>query len=343
MRYGTDFSYAIPVSAAGTYLVRLHTSELNFATAGSRRFTITAEGRAVAADLDLAKAPGQRNPWTLGAPVAITDGKLDLRFTAALDYAQISAIEVISTGSVDPYRLVWGDEFSGTTVDSTRWNVRNDSWQDNEESINTARPQNVFISNGTLTIRSLRETRTVGNTTRQFTSGYLDTLDKQSWTYGRFEMRARLATQQNTSKGIWPAFWMRPTGGGVGEIDIMEAIGSGAGGTEWNRTHQTIHHDYERLQPAQSFTTAFPTGTSPSDGFHTYAVQWEPGALTWFIDGKQVWRRDRTTTTWFDEAFARPYHLRLNQQVGGTWAGTPDSATAFPADYIIDWVRVYQK
>jgi len=186
-------------------------------------------------------------------------------------------------------------------------------------------------------------THTVGNTTRQFTSGYLDTLDKQSWTYGRFEMRARLATQQNTSKGIWPAFWMRPTGGGVGEIDIMEAIGSGAGGTEWNRTHQTIHHDYERLQPAQSFTTAFPTGTSPSDGFHTYAVQWEPGALTWFIDGKQVWRRDRTTTTWFDEAFARPYHLRLNQQVGGTWAGTPDSATAFPADYIIDWVRVYQK
>jgi beta-glucanase (GH16 family) len=98
-----------------------------------------------------------------------------------------------------------------------------------------------------------------------------------------------------------------------------------------------------KQQPAQGVTTTFPSGTHPSDGFHIYAVEWEAGSITWFLDGRQVWYRDRTTTAWFDEVFAKPYNLRLNQQIGGTWAGTPDSATSFPADFVIDWVRVWQK
>jgi beta-glucanase (GH16 family) len=238
---------------------------------------------------------------------------------------------------------VWADEFDGTSVDTTKWNVRNNWAAKNEIAIDTNRPANVFVSNGVLTIRSLREQRTIGSATRQFTSGYLDTIGKQSWTYGRFSMRAQLATQQGISKGIWPAFWMRPDDGGVGEIDIMEAIGSDATGTEWNKTHQTIHHDYTVTVPAQAHTTTSPAGGSPSDGFHTYTVDWLPGAMIWSIDGTEVWRRDRTTTPWFDQAFARPFNIRLNQQVGGTWAGTPTAATAFPADYKVDWVRVYQK
>src|SRR4051794_14774544 len=343
MRYGKDFSYAIPVSTAGTYLLRLHTAELNFSTPGSRQFTINAEGKPVTADLDLAKAPGIRAPWTLEVPVTVTDGTLNLRFLAALDYAQISGIEIIR--KVDPYQLVWSDEFDGTSVDTTKWNVRNNWAAKNEIAIDTNRPANVVVSNGVLTIRSLREQRTVGSATRQFTSGYLDTIGKQSWTYGRFSMRAQLATQQGTSKGIWPAFWMRPDDGGVGEIDIMEAIGSDATGTEWNKTHQTIHHDYNVTVPAQENrpAPAFPAGASPSDGFHTYTVEWSPVSMTWSIDGAEVWRRDRTTTSWFDQAFARPFNIRLNQRVGGSWAGAPTTATVFPADYRVDWIRVHQR
>ncbi|HVH93740.1 MAG TPA: family 16 glycosylhydrolase [Nocardioidaceae bacterium] len=98
-----------------------------------------------------------------------------------------------------------------------------------------------------------------------------------------------------------------------------------------------------RPRPGKPPRPSFPEGTTPSDGFHTYTVDWSPGAMIWSIDGTEVWRRDRTTTPWFDQAFARPFNIRLNQQVGGTWAGTPTAATAFPADYKVDWVRVYQK
>jgi len=256
---------------------------------------------------------------------------------------------VVTTGS--DYRLVWSDEFNGTAVDTTKWTVRNNWKAANESSVATSRSKNVFVANGRLTIRSLRETYTAGTETRQYTSGYLDTDKKRSWTYGRFSIRAKLPTQQGTSKGIWPAFWMRPLDTLDGEIDILEALGSGSGGTEWNKARQAIHHDYRGDQPQQSSTYTFPTG-QPSDGFHTYTVDWEPGRLTWLIDGRPVWQRDRTTTPWFDEVFARPYTLRLNQQVGcaptvaSCWGGLlsqPDASTVFPADYVIDWVRVYQK
>ena len=41
-----------------------------------------------------------------------------------------------------------------------------------------------------------------------------------SWTYGRFEMRARI----DTRAGLWPAFWLLGNGKWPegGEIDVME-------------------------------------------------------------------------------------------------------------------------
>ncbi len=428
MRYGSDFSYAVPVPAQGTYLVTLTSVELAFKRSGVRSFGVRAEGRKVASRLDLAASPGPRRVWTKEVRVAVTDGVLDLRFTASRDNAQVSSIAVrqvvsgsptssptaptpsgaptpspnssssspssgapssatpvpaaspsstsgpaltpaavpvpaapssSSTPSTSPsstrppsgsgvqppqdgYSLVWGDEFDGTSVDARRWNVRNNSWANNEESIVTSRPQNVFVRDGVLTIRSQRERYTAYSTTRDFTSGYLDTINKQSWTYGRFSMRAQLPTQPGTSRGLWPAFWLRPDDGGIGELDIMEAVGSGEGGSEWTMTHQTVHRDYTGAVRHQAKGSVSPVGI-PSDGFHTYTVDWEPGKITWYVDGVQVWVRDRATTPWIDEAFGRPFNIRLNQQVGGTWAGTPDAATAFPADFKVDWVRVYQR
>jgi hypothetical protein len=55
-----------------------------------------------------------------------------------------------------------------------------------------------------------------------------------------------------------------------------------------------------------------------------------------------VWTRDKSTTSWYDKAFHKPYNLRLNFQVGG-WLGNPDSKTSFPADFVVDYVKVYQR
>ena len=246
------------------------------------------------------------------------------------------------------WTLAWNDEFDGTTLDTTRWGVQNlSTFGDGNNELACLMADNVKVAGGALTISARRattpvtcgsrDTRFPGG--REYTSGMAQS--KASWQYGRFEIRARIPTAAGTSKGLWPAFWMRPAGGGTGELDILEAIGGGAGGTEWNKVHQTIHYDYVGTHPKEprTVTTAF----APSDGFHTYAAEWEPGAIRWYVDGALTYTRTTATTPWLDEAFSKPFFIRLNLAVGGSWPGSPDAATAFPGDFTVDWVRVYHR
>ena len=225
-------------------------------------------------------------------------------------------------------------------MDTTKWNVRNNTYASNEESIVTSRPENVRVSESILTIAGQKETYKIpnGTTTRNFTSGYLDTMrGKASFQYGRFEIRAKLPTQRGVSKGFWPAFWLRPQDGGNGEIDVFESIGN-----EHNKIHATIHHDYisgTQHIKAEPKTHVVPFNTA--DAFHVYALEWTATEMVWYVDGVEYYRRDPNTTPWYAEVFRKPYNLRLNLQVGGNWPGTPDETTTFPGLFQVDWVRVY--
>jgi beta-glucanase (GH16 family) len=207
----------------------------------------------------------------------------------------------------------------------------------------TNRPQNVSVSGGVLHIVAQREQYTCGGYSTNWTSGYLDTIGKMSRTYGRFEMRAKLPTQADTSKGLWPAFWLRPDDGGDGEIDIMEAVGSGAGDQNYNSISQTLWADYNNTYARQSHGVTFPAGDTMSDRFHTYAVEWEPGVIRFLVDDTVTYTRTSSDISWLDKSFGRNFNIRLNMQVGGSWPGTPTASTQFPADYQIDWIHVYQR
>jgi beta-glucanase (GH16 family) len=76
---------------------------------------------------------------------------------------------------------------------------------------------------------------------------------------------------------------------------------------------------------------------------HTYVAEWEPGVIRWFVDGRLTYTRDSRTTPWLESAFSKPFYLRVNLAVGGDWPGSPDAATTLPADYEVDYVRVYQR
>ncbi len=234
------------------------------------------------------------------------------------------------------WRLVWSDEFDGPTIDRAKWNLRTNEGRDIDRGCNTDSPRNTFTSRGVLTLRALRETTRCSSQTRQYTQSYLDTIGKASFTYGRFEIRAKSPNGPTNSRGLWPAFWLRPDDGGKGEIDVVELPG---GASYYRAATQAIFYDYTPVKQDQRYT--FATGHA-GDGFHTYTTEWEPGALRWYIDGKQVYERNRKTTPWFDEAFNKPYNIRLNFQVGG-WLGDPDTATTFPADFQVDYVRVWQR
>lgn len=276
----------------------------------------------------------------------LTDTINDL--IAAVEILKAKVAELENGNTPPESEPVWQDDFTGPAVDLTKWNVRNNTYSSNEESILTNRPVNVALSNGSLSIMAQRETyKTSGGTTRQFTSGYLDTNRKRSFLYGRFEIRCKLPTQKDTSKGMWPAFWLRPEDGGNGEIDIMECLGSSKGGTEFNKVHFAIHHDYlpgadpKHIQHENNGAYLLPDGGVTSD-WHTYGIDWRENHILWYVDNKTAWIRTPETTPWFAEVFRKPYNIRMNLQVGGTWAKTPDVDTKFPGEYLVDYVRVYE-
>ena len=205
----------------------------------------------------------------------------------------------------------------------------------------TSRPVNVFVSNGFLTIRALRESL-LG---REFTTGYLHTIGKFAQRYGRWEMRAKLPLAHGTSRGIWPAFWLRPEGVGTGngEIDILEAYGTPSDNgdtTDW--VAFAVHEITDGTGGKKSI------GFSPvttDEEFHTYALEWTPENLKWIVDGIVRFTVLSTAVTWYDVALGKAFNIRLNLQVGSSYRGRPDplhpELTVMPADYVVEYVRAW--
>ncbi|WP_433720803.1 family 16 glycosylhydrolase [Actinoplanes sp. CA-051413] len=239
--------------------------------------------------------------------------------------------------AADGWRLVFNDDFTSGSVDKSKWNLRDGEGRSIDIGCNVDDPKNTFVSGGNLTLRALKQSSTCSSQNRQYTQSYLDTMGKASFKYGRFEIRAKSPNKPESSKGLWPAFWLRPDDGGNGEIDVTEL----PGGPGWHdKSTAAIFWDYTPVK--QDTRIAMPGGAHPADGFHTYTTEWDAKSLKWYIDGKLVWTRDSSTTPWYDKAFNKPYNLRLNFQVGG-WLGNPDASTQFPADFVVDYVRVYQR
>jgi beta-glucanase (GH16 family) len=68
------------------------------------------------------------------------------------------------------------------------------------------------------------------------------------------------------------------------------------------------------------------------------AVDWEPHAITWYVDG--IERRRYTDT---NHIVSKSMYLIANLAVGGDWPGPPDRPTRFPSYLEIDYIRVWQR
>jgi beta-glucanase (GH16 family) len=245
------------------------------------------------------------------------------------------------------WNLSWSDEFNGANgsgVDPSKWTLETGGggWGNNELETYTDRRQNSYIENGALVIKTINEPYTgLDGILRNNTSARLKTQDKFTLTYGRVEARIKIPYGQ----GIWPAFWMLgndiPKVGWpmCGEIDIMENIGK-----EPSIVHGTIHGPGYSGDAGIGASYSLPTGDRFADAYHVYAIEWEPKAIRWYIDGvlsKTVTPSNLPTgTAW---VFNHPFFLLLNVAVGGNWPGSPDASTVFPQVMLVDYVRVYQR
>jgi beta-glucanase (GH16 family) len=249
--------------------------------------------------------------------------------------------------------LVWSDEFNEATLNPAKWAIENVSTfgdGNGELACLMNRPDNVSLHDGVLSLRARRESpplpcgadpRFPGG--RNYSSAMISTQNRAAWHTGVFVVRAKLPTGEG-SRGLWPAFWLRPQSAadGTGEIDAFEAVGSGGNGNaESNVVHQTLWADGAG-SPKLSRTVRVPGG-GPSAGFHTYAVRWTDTSVTWLIDGRVTFACNRTTAPWLGDALRGKFFLRLNLAVGGSWPGPPGADTALPQAMQIDWIRIYQK
>lgn len=243
---------------------------------------------------------------------------------------------------------VWRDEFDGkegSPPDASKWmHMKGGSgWGNNELQYYTDSTRNArHDGKGNLVI----EAQPVAKDEKldcwygpcKFTSARISTKGLHSWKYGRFEARMRLPGGQ----GIWPAFWM--LGDDIdevgwpkcGEIDIMEVIGR-----EPSTLYGTLHGPGYSGAESTGGNIKLASGKF-ADGFHVFAVEWRPGEIEWFLDGK-IYSRKKVkdlpgSAKWvFDHSF----FMILNLAVGGNWPGSPDDSTEFPARIEVDYVRVY--
>lgn len=231
-------------------------------------------------------------------------------------------------------KLIWADEFAGTTIDRSVWSFDSGPANDNIHYF-TDRLENARIEDGKLHIIAREETYQGYG----YTSALLKTSRSMYWRYGRIEASIKLPA----TNGLVPAFWMLPEDDAYGwwpesgEIDIMEHPTN-----EVSRIYGTVH-----TGAYNSFTGSQPRGSSiripdAETAFHVYAVEWTPEEMEFYVDEQKYftfWNLYSGSETW---PFNQPFYIILNIAVGGGWVGEPDSTSTFPAVMEVDYVRVYQ-
>lgn len=259
----------------------------------------------------------------------------------------ISSLGLSKTKAQQDWQLFWSDEFNGakgSSVDPQIWTqeVGGQGWGNSELEFYTLGTKNAYQDGtGNLVLKAIKEKSNFGcwYGNCQYTSARLTTKGKIERTYGRFEARIRIPYGQ----GIWPAFWLlgadiATTGWpNCGEIDVMENIGR-----EPSTVHGTVHGS--GYSGGNGIGVSFSSAQKFSDGFHVYAIEWEPDVIRWYVDDALY--QTRTPKDLPEGAkwvFDHNFFLILNLAVGGGWPGNPDAKSVFPQSMKVDYVRVFER
>ncbi len=256
-----------------------------------------------------ASAPSTELPTTttvtVARPVGITAG-MHLAFTSSFQGSSLN-------GSKWQTCYPWADSGSGCTN------------FDNSE-LEWYLPSQAQVSNGTLHLTASKVT-TIGTTRAgspaayQWKSGMVTTYNSFDFTYGYVQVTARIPA----GSGLWPALWLLPQNESwPPEIDIMENLGANT-----SRIYCTFH-------PALGGESQeiYNSPTNLSSGWHTYAVNWEPHSITWYIDGHQVFTSSANIPQ-------QPMYFLANLAVSGT-GQVPNASTPDTASFDISNVSIYQ-
>jgi beta-glucanase (GH16 family) len=226
------------------------------------------------------------------------------------------------------YVLAWSDEFSGTTVDLTRWTFDLGNLNVNNEQ-EFYKAENATVANGNLVITAKREQ----NGNQLFTSARMTTIKKLEGTYGLITARIKIPL----GAGLWPAFWMLGANIGTvnwpncGEIDIMEHVNAD------NKIFGTMHWNSGGGHAQYGRDTTIQNGGD----YHVYSVAWDKNAINWYVDNKLFVSGNIANNVNNTAAFHLPFFILLNLAVGGDFPNSTVDTSVFPASMYVDYVRLY--
>ena len=247
--------------------------------------------------------------------------------------------------------LVWSDEFdepAGTPPNSDYWSYeigdgsvhRIPGWGNSELQYYTDSTGNSATDgagNLVITVKESDEDFICYYGPCEYTSARLISQYKAEFAYGR--LKSRIHVPQGD--GLWPAFWSLGTDIGevgwpqTGEIDFMEFVGR-----EPYEVFGTVHGP--GYSGGASFGNTYTFADPVHDDFHTFAIEWEPDLIKWYVDGILYHTAEPADVAPNEWVFNDPIFIIFNVAVGGNFGGPVGEDTTFPQEMVVDYLRVYQ-
>ncbi len=243
----------------------------------------------------------------------------------------------------------FNDEFDGNSIDLHKWNIYTEGAY-HGGALTHYTKDNVIVKDGTLTLRVEKKTGYHNDDPTMvkngIATGYADTYGKFSQRYGYFEARMKLPRIPN----MFLAFWLMPDRGidtpagqwgqqaertstkdGGMEFDIMETLSLWG---PWRHDFGMHWDGYGKYHKSNGVFTCY--SEPDKDGFITVGMLWTPGLCVMYDNGKEAarWETPRVGST--------PEYMILDHVTGG-WEAEPMDFTQLPGDFVIDYVRVWQR
>ncbi|MGB8355431.1 MAG: family 16 glycosylhydrolase [Chthoniobacteraceae bacterium] len=243
------------------------------------------------------------------------------------------------------------DEFDGKEIDQKKWNIYGENFWDKRTHWSK---DNLILGDGVVKQhfekkhgyhnddpKSMLGLSNPKTSESDYACGYLDTYGKWVQRYGYFEARVKLPV----APGLWPTFWLMPdrgvetgpqwkrqsTSDGGMEMDIMEHL------TRWGPHRYNIANHWDGYgKEHKSVGNVFNYVLPDKDGFITVGLLWTPGQAVYYANGNEMFRVEDPRIG------SQPANIIFETTTGG-WDNNAVDDKQLPVDYVIDYVRVWQR
>ncbi|MFT7422213.1 MAG: beta-glucanase (GH16 family) [Psychromonas sp.] len=252
------------------------------------------------------------------------------------------------------WEVKWIDKFDGTGVNWDNWTAQTQANYNNEVQCYTnddsTADKNYDVSGGTLKIIARKQNIScpgLNGAQKSWTSGRLNSKDKNEFLNGRIESRIRF---HNLESGTWPAFWMlenriaeQPVAydgddvtwpnAGAGEIDIWEWSSNAPDYYITNFFNEVARNSGNKTACGNKVLHNYPSDSADVQNWHNYAMEWNANRISFYIDDTLVVSQDMSSCSQYEE----PMFVLLNVAMGGELGGTIDSSltqATMEVDYV---------